>query len=294
MCRKQGHSKSASGHFCIITLVVWILLTFPSPGLASDTVYTAVPFELHGHLIIVKGAVSGLENLNFVLDTGSSRSVLDSQVAEKLGLNGEPEVVSALEHQVWIQRSFVPALTVGDLTYQAVPIWIADVSLEGLAKPVRIDGLIGLDLIKRSSLSIDFANRTVTFGRVFHGPFRFSFYPGLPIIPVPFYAGERRLVLLLDTGAEQIVLYQDKVKGKLSHVRKGSGTKQIRHVGGTARLKPIVVRQARIGNSLWNDLSAYLLNVPCSRIGPDGVLGVASLQLTVLNLDFEKHIVSWK
>ncbi|HLV01400.1 MAG TPA: aspartyl protease family protein [Acidobacteriota bacterium] len=292
MHQEQRHSKSISGHFCLIIPVISILLTFSSPGLAADVSYTTVPLELYGHLIVIKGTVEGLEDLNFVLDTGSSRSILDSHVAAQLGLSGEYQLVSSLEQEVWVQRSFIPALTVGDLTYQEVTVWIASVS--GITELVRIDGLIGLDLIKRNSISIDFSKRTVTFGRVFHGPFRFPFYPELPIIPVPFSAGERQLTLLLDTAADQIVLYASKVKGKLSGVVKMEGVKQIRHVGGIDRLKPVMMKKARIGNSQWKNLSAYLLDTSCCMKGPDGVLGVAALQVAVLNLDFDNNIVSWE
>jgi hypothetical protein len=81
----------------------------------------------------------------------------------------------------------------------------------------RIDDLIGLDLMRRTSLSIDFGAQEITLGPVTHTKTLFPFYGRLPIIPVSLWVGSERLRLLLDTGAEQLNLFRRKTK---EHIRR--------------------------------------------------------------------------
>lgn len=107
------------------------------------------------------------------------------------------------------------------------------------------------------------------------------------------YVGGKRLTLMLDTGTGPIILYQRKVRGRIS-MRKIRGKKHIRHLGGTALVRQIFLQGVAMGPERWSRLSAYLLDVPTSQSGPDGVLGVASLDLAELNLDFQRNVVSWR
>ncbi|HLV02246.1 MAG TPA: hypothetical protein VKZ59_13320 [Acidobacteriota bacterium] len=74
-------------------------------------------------------------------------------------------------------------------------------------------------------------------------------------------------------------------------------TKEMREivaVGGEGVVERVILKEIVIGLSRWNEFTAHMLEGPCSKNGPDGVLSVAPLGLRVLNLDFKKNIVSWE
>ena len=49
-----------------------------------------VPFKLYrGYVIVVRGSIGGLKNLNFLVDTGAVPSVVDARIARKLHLRGQ-------------------------------------------------------------------------------------------------------------------------------------------------------------------------------------------------------------
>lgn len=253
-----------------------------------------VPFQLHDeHLIVIKGRIGTLDHLNLIIDTGASWTILDSEVAQRAGLRrGETEMVNSYGGEVKVRKAVVPQLMLGGLTFQEVSVQVAELSFRGMARRIRIDGLIGLNMLRRTSLSIDFEKKIITFGEVSHTDSRFPFYGKLPIIPAPVYIDGKRLTLLLDTGAKHMILYQSKAEGSISMKQTGE-SQQIYHLGKKATLKQVLLKEAAMGPSRWNEFPAYLLDVRCSESSPDGVLGVASLRLKELNLDFKDNLVSW-
>ena len=68
-------------------LTAWALLS--ALTLADDSP-NKVPFKLYrGYVIVVRGTIGGLKNLNFLVDTGAVPSVVDAHIAQKLHLRGQ-------------------------------------------------------------------------------------------------------------------------------------------------------------------------------------------------------------
>jgi hypothetical protein len=120
------------------------------------------------------------------LDTGSSLSILASDVAEKNGI--QPLVDDTLEIATTTGR--VPALPaaireieiggihIGNSTAMIVSedLMRVQFGVDGNPQTVaRIDGVIGFDILRRLDVRIDYVNRTVTFLRpAAAGPNRFG------------------------------------------------------------------------------------------------------------------------
>lgn len=49
-----------------------------------------------------------------------------------------------------------------------------------------------------------------------------------------------------------------------------------------------------MGQTRWEELAAFLLDGPAPSSGIDGVLGVSSLGLKSLHLDFQQSLISWE
>jgi hypothetical protein len=100
---------------------------------------------------------------------------------------------------------------------------------------------------------------------------------------------------MLDTGAEDLILYQQKVEGSIS-VRSTPKTKAF----WSACIRPVVIRQVYLGSvrmkdTTWENLPAFILeNAGKADDGIfDGVVGAKALGLRILNLDYQQGVISW-
>ncbi|MFQ5741377.1 MAG: aspartyl protease family protein [Acidobacteriota bacterium] len=273
---------------------VSITVAFVASALASDADRSRVPFTLEGgHLIVVKGAIGGLHELNFVIDTGASSVVVSRQVAKKLNLKGTAKKVLTYGRKANVRLVDLPSVKVGDTEFDVVSALVGPLAMPGLDRPFRVDALIGLDLLKRTSLTIDFASCQIFFGPVAHSGASFSFYAQGRIVTAPVTVRGEHLSLMFDTGAEHLILFQGNVEGRVA-MKRTDEKKDIRYMGGKARLSGIRLPEVKMSETQWDDLPAYLLDGPKPDKHLDGILGIASLGLTRLNLDFDNNRISWE
>src|SRR5690554_760070 len=172
--RRKRRWKGCTWIYQIVLIPCFVLAT--NSLLASDSPAATVPFELHGHFMVVKREALGLRDLNFAIDTGASLAVMDIGIAKKLNLPTREAVAKVLEKKTPVRETTIQKLIIGTQTFEDFTVQLVDLSQIGGKTRVRIDGLIGLDLLKKTNLRIDFENRTVTFGLVVsHGNSHFSF-----------------------------------------------------------------------------------------------------------------------
>lgn len=126
---------------------------------------TRVDFELYqDYLIIVRVSVGPLKNLNFLLDTGATPSVLDPRLKEKLHLVTAPMDISVLKGTVKGETATVPSLQFGPIRKDNVAVSIQDLSFLQKGLPVRLDGIVGLDILGQSPFVIDYTSHEIRFG----------------------------------------------------------------------------------------------------------------------------------
>jgi hypothetical protein len=86
--------------------------------------------------------------------------VLDRRIARKLRLTVEPSQVVAFGQTLRIDRATLPDLHIGSYAVGTVPAAVGDLSyLQG----TRIDVILGLDVLARTSFSIDYSARQLSF-----------------------------------------------------------------------------------------------------------------------------------
>jgi hypothetical protein len=122
-------------------------------GLESAT----APFTPYANLVIVDVSVDGAQPLPFALDTGIGQTVIDSDVARALGI------------AVLVRHGGCGGRIANDLTlaWRGVRVYnesadIAPLSALWPVLGVRIDGIIGGDVLSRFVVRIDYARRAVT------------------------------------------------------------------------------------------------------------------------------------
>ncbi len=270
----------------------FIMLAAAGSGTAEGL--RSVPFSLEGgHLIVVQGAIGDLQGLNMVIDTGASSVVVSRQVARKLNLKGVSKLVLTYGRKSRVRSVKLPALSIGTTRFENVEALVGPLSMPGMDRSIRIDALIGLSLLKGSCLSIDFQFGQIRFGPVSHTATSFRFYSKGSIVTAPLTVRGEHLSLIFDTGAEHLILFQRNVEGRIAMRRTGEKL-GIRYMGGKTRLTGIRLQEVEMGGMEWDDVPAFLLDGPRPDKYLDGVLGVASLGLKRLHLDFLNSRISWE
>lgn len=117
-----------------------------------------VPFEYSGNEIIVTARLNG-KDCKFIVDTGASQSVLDNAAAANLGSRPLSTFsITAGSQAVPLSYTTVPSLTIGDITFDNIPMLVTDLSHLG-EKP---SGLIGANILRRFLVTINYDDKTLT------------------------------------------------------------------------------------------------------------------------------------
>jgi predicted aspartyl protease len=272
-----------------IALISWILTVTLS---YADETTTEIPFRLHrDHFIVVSGSISGLEDLNLVIDTGASRTVVSKKVAKKLGLKGETRQVIAVGRKIKVREVVLPDVGLGTIRFPEIKAQVSGLSfVHGL----RVDALIGLDLLKMTNLGIDYTTNTLTLGAVRHTESTMGFYNRLPFVMIRLEVNGQALSLMLDSGAgNDLILFSDRVQDRLTWNRTDE-SRTIQHLGGKTELKGVELSDIRMGESSWPKLDAMILEEKTAGYGTlDGILGTGALELASIQMDFQNSLLSW-
>ena len=200
----------------------------------------------------------GGKEYNFWLDTGSSMTMLASDVARDLNI--VPLVPDTLEivtstGRVKAHPALLPMLQIGTLVIRNAPTMIVDESLMQMREPklvelslkVKIDGIIGFDIIRQLDIEVDYGETSLrvrnpaTSRRESE---RNMFWVGLPIVRltsgdgIPLHFG-------LDTGAQQTFVTEtmlDKLQLQAARVE----SRRVGGLGGEISLRAPVLPDVRL------------------------------------------------
>lgn len=200
----------------------------------------------------------GGKDYHFWLDTGSSLTMLASDVARDLHIS--PLVSDTLEivtstGRVKASPAQVPSLQIGQLVVENVPAMIVEETMMQMreprpierALPVKIDGIIGFDIIRQLDLEMDYADAAVRLRNPATSrrePDRNMFWVGLPVVKlvstdgIPLHFG-------LDTGA-QVTFVTETLLDKLELSATRTESRRIGGLGGEISLRAPVLPDLRV------------------------------------------------
>jgi hypothetical protein len=166
---------------------------------------------------------------------------------------------------------------------------VDDLSAASQRFGVRIDALIGLDVLGHSSFRIDYGARKIYFGPVASLPSSAPFVEADAKICVDLRAGGTSLHLLVDTGAERVLLLGPRVARLAA---RSDRTREFSNLGGNFTLREISLNDLQLGTT---NLGAHPVFVSDARNVPaypfDGFLSTA--QFRQIAFDFERREFSW-
>lgn len=247
-----------------------------------------------GYLAVARGSVNNVDNLRFLLDTAASNSAIDRRVAERLGLHGQPAKVINFDKTVALESTEVQEMTFGPERVSNVRVMIEDLGYLR-STGVHVDGVIGLDQLRRQSFLVDYARKRVVFGPIATGGMR-----GVPMcadaksIRVEVELDVRPVWLVADTGVRGIVLYEDTVKDLLANYRLEGRTGEV-SLGGPLENRIAIVPRLRLGGQDL-DREVVLISAPGAKrlSGVSGYLGLASFNAKQVAFSFETNRLLWR
>jgi hypothetical protein len=195
---------------------------------------------------------------NFWLDTGSSLSMLASDVAHDLNIS--PLVPDTLEivtstGRVKANPALIPQLEIGQLVVRNAPAMVVEESMMEMSEPraielsthVKIDGIIGFDIIRQMDLEVDYGENVLRLRDPSNSRpegDRNLFWVGLPVIRltstdgIPLHFG-------LDTGA-QLTFVTETLLDKLQLQAARIESRRVGGLGGEISLRAPVLPDLRV------------------------------------------------
>lgn len=265
---------------------VWL-----NAGEVSTVGGATAPFELRfDFLVIVNGRIGELDGLKFILDTGSSDTVIDESIAHRLRLRRWPGRITSFDRDLPVERAEVGELRAGPIRAARANVIVT--KLKDYSEFAQgVDGIIGLDLLScGKKLSIDYERQVVSFepaSRQDREP-----VPSRSFV-VPIAVQGARMSLMVDTGLRYVLLYKDRLRKDLPNVQtKGeSRPTQIGRLHATQVNLPGV---RIVGPETL--ATVFLIDKPKNGdpSGIDGYLGPLSLHARRIELDFAGHRLRWQ
>jgi len=244
-----------------------------------------IVFQLRtGFLIVVDGKVGSLSGLKFILDTGTTHSVLDTKIADKLSLPRQNATVLNFDRQLKIGWSNVPELQIGSLRARNLRMMVAPLS-ESSELAGSIDGIIGLDILRLCrSVLINFDENRLTL-RLSQTGDEAELHKTKAFV-VHLNAQGRQLCLILDTGLRDMVLFEDRIRKNVPHLKLSNKTKGARE--GWLEGASVLLQGIRMGSGESQAYAFVIPKAPQSLPADiDGFLGVRALNSSLVELDFE-------
>jgi predicted aspartyl protease len=253
----------------------------------------SVRFQLfQGYLIVAHGSIGALKNLNIFLDTGATPALLDSRVARKLNLRGEESVrIVRLDRRTRAQETTLPSLEIGPLKRSNLRVVTTDLSFYEKVLPVRIDAVVGLDVLGQRPFVIDYRARVIRFEPApalqFSLPLRLE--QGLAVFDAEI--DHMPVHLLFDTGAGSMVLF--KKATPRSSGTKDDSAEESRKTAASEEQK-VWLRTLRLGAEEFGQKPALLTRNPKpSQLDIDGLMSPAALGISRVAVDLKAGVLAF-
>ena len=251
--------------------------------------------------------INGKE-FEFWLDTGSSLSVLSSDVAAEVGvslLGQETMNVGTFAGIAPVRPALLKRIEIGPIVIANTPVIVMDAGLMRVRADadrvplggMRVDGIIGWDIIRQFDVSLDYDKRTITLRRPeamgTRGTSRQNLtWVGKPLVEVRTAVGGT-MHFTLDTGSQTSFVNASIVERV--GVRTNSFSGRVFGIGRTegraARVVPFMHLDVGGQSVLMKGLIVYAPS--CSGIlNCDGILGSDIAQFGTLRIDATNGIFS--
>ncbi len=253
-----------------------------------------IPIRLYwGYLVIVEGSIGNVQKLHFLVDTGAYPSVIDQKIAHNLGLAEQPGRVNLSNKSVQTRLVLLPSLVLGPIHAESLPVLTEDLSFFQKALGHKVDGIVGLDVLRKSSFTINYQTKEMLFGPIESLTFSAPFDTDVPIVTIRVGCQNRQLRLVVDSGGPDLMLFQSRVLDSTGF--QALGREEVTDVSGTFRRRRVRIPEVFLGKET---IGAQIAFVADDRKDDgdnfDGVLGFRGPQFWKIAFDFERRRFWWE
>jgi hypothetical protein len=245
-----------------------------------------IPLRIYRNfLMVAEGRLGGAPDVqNFILDTGTAPSLIDVRLVRQLGLATIPSTFRAAGRTIPAQAAMIPEIEFGPIRATSLPMQVQDLSRLARDLGVPIAGILGLDVLSKSSFRLDYDKKEIEFGDVSREgiPVHVDARAGLAVAEVRIEGKQARV--LVDTGADRIVLFGGNFRE--------AGWLALRNTSQSGRSlvdqkMPVQVFSAPdivLGEQHFSNERAYLVPGSTDPLF-DGLLGVRALGFRSVSFD---------
>jgi len=250
--------------------------------------------RLYGdYLVIAEGSIGNGHKLNFLLDTGACPSIVDQKIARDLKLAEQPSRVNLWSKSVRTRQVVIPSLSLGPVHVESLPALTEDLSYLQQALGFKVHAIVGLDVLRKSSFTINYRTKEILFGSPENLTYSVPFETDTPVVTVRMGFQDRRLRMVVDSGGPDLTLFRSRVSEPTG--LQALGRETVIDAGGTFERTKVRIPELRMGNESMGAQTAFLVDDRKDDGDDfDGVLGVRGLQFWKLAFDFENRRFSWE
>lgn len=262
-----------------------------------------VRFRLAGGtqpLILVPVTVNDTGTYDFILDTGAGTSLLSTNLARSLGVEGtRTKEGQTAGGKVTVRLGDVGSLAIGAAKVENVEVGIVDLSDLGKAVGAKIDGDIGYNYLKNFRVTIDYRNSTLRLAQGRYESvgqaasqevgFRLA-NPAKPLVLIQAVVnGSDSYEFALDTGSSTTMIAPEfakslKIEGApIPPISTGGGHQISALVGSLASL---AVGKAQIQNLPVVIADSFGMLNQATGVNINGIIGYNFLKEFALTIDY--------
>ena len=218
--------------------------------------------------------------LRFLVDTGTTTTVIDRPVAERVGLHPTRTIAAvSATGTINVEESVVEELRAGDVTVSRTPVLIVD--LPRFSSHGHLDGILGMSAFARRAMMLDLRRRCLDVDVE---------SPRGMVLEAHEIAGRvaievEGLKFILDSGASFPVLKSPRARG-LAAV---GGTAEITTAAGRQRLTTATIPRLRIGERTFRDVAAAV--APATNPREDGLFPLVAFATVYFSADRKSVVI---
>jgi predicted aspartyl protease len=286
----------AWSRFAFAFVILACATNFANAGKRTvETAANEMAVEVYGRgLLVARGSVNGIGDVRFLLDTGATNSSIDRSLAERLALPGQPAEVISFANKLSLTQTTLDEITFGPERFEDARVMIEDLGYLS-ASCSHVDGVIGLDLLRKKNFLVDFGRKRVIFepgsGAGMHSaPMRVD----ERLVTVQVELDGRTVWMVADSGTPGTVIYEAALKDMAANYRL-EGAVDAQTLGGPIQILTGIVPRLRIGGMDLNREVALVNTLSAPRpSGVSGYLGLASLGAKQVEFNFATYQLLWK
>jgi len=253
-----------------------------------------IPFQLYnGNLIIVKATIGRIKNVNMILDTGTSPTMVSKDIADRLSLRGNTELQLTLNGVIQVQRVILSRIQIGRLHADSVRVVAYDLSFLEQKLGISVAGIAGLDILSASNFTIDYQRKRIVFGRTAMRGKSVHFETRAPFLTVNVKIEGHEVRLLLDSGTPGLLIYRNSIKAMLGQFYPDSDA-LVETATGMMHSRWFLASKVSLGNENLGQRTVVIADLDSTGNDFDGLLGFATMGFRKVSFDFENGLFGWE